>query len=133
MTRALISFLAFAFATGCTTYSVVPVDLGELRDQGRSGVTISTEKPSSPNLGRVRGSARTWLFGDCTQAAQRAIDRLVVQAQNRGSQHITQFRFRAKWKWGREPVCRRNLTYALFVVPLFFPFPASVTVSGVAE
>ena len=133
MARLTVVLLTLVTSTGCTIYSVVPVNLLELREEGRAGVTISTEKPSSSNLGRVRGSARTWLFGDCSKAAHQAIDRLATQAQTRGSNHVSQFRFRAKWRWGREPVCRRNLTYALLVVPLFLPFPASVTVSGVAE
>jgi hypothetical protein len=133
MARAQVAFLTLALGTACTTYSLVPVNLGELKEVGRSGVVITTDRPSSPNLGRVRGGGRTWLFGDCSDAAQRAIDELAAQARSRGSQRVTQFRFRGKWKWGREPVCRRNLTYAVLVFPLFFPFPASVTVSGVAE
>ena len=133
------------FAMGCTSYSIISIDLRQLQDVGRDGVSISMQGPDdvvgrgarrqavSETLGHVSGSARTWMFANCEAAAEAALSELAAQARARGSEHVTSLRFRSKWRWVREPVCRRNYTYALLLIPLFLPVPSSVTVSGVAE
>jgi hypothetical protein len=87
---------------------------------------------SVQNLGRVRGSARGWLFEGCDTVAYRAVTRLLEAARGRGANRVSSFRFRGHWTWISEPVCRRNVNYVWLIVPAFLPVPTSATVSGVA-
>jgi len=132
----LVSALAgilLALGSGCASYSSPNVNLAELRDEGRHGVAITTEEPGPENLGRIRANARTWLFGSCDVAADQAITELAERARARGATRVSQLEFRGRWEHRAEPACRRNFTYAVFVLPLFLPFPTSVTVAGIAE
>lgn len=136
LARALIAALAaitLFLGSGCAIYSSPNMNLAELRDKGRSGVTISTDEPGEKDLGRVRANARTWLFGSCDTAADQAITNLAEQARTRGAARVSELQFRGRWKHRPEPACRRNFGYAIFVLPLFLPFPTSVTVTGIAE
>ena len=126
-------FVASALIAGCTHYSAIPLNMVELRDEGREGFTISTEEAEGTDFGRVRGNGRTWLFGDCRPAAETAMSEMIQRARERGGTRIVDLKFRGKWAWKTAPLCRRNLTYVVFVLPLFVPWPAPVTVSGVAQ
>ena len=130
---AALSAVTLCLSSGCAIYSSPNLNLAELRDEGRLGVAISTDDPGSQDLGRVRANARTWLFGSCDAATDQAISNLASRAKARGATRITELQFRGRWKHRPEPACRRNFTYALFVLPLFLPFPTSVTVAGIAE
>ena len=136
LARVFVAVLAtgtLSVVSGCAIYSSPNLNLGQLRDTGRDGVTISTDEPGEKHLGRVRANARTWLFGSCDGAADQAITHLAEQARARGATRVSQLEFRGRWEHRAEPACRRNFLYAIFVVPLFFPFPTSVTVAGIAE
>jgi hypothetical protein len=125
--------IALLLLSGCATYSSPNLNLAELRDEGRLGVTISTDEPAPKDLGRIRANARTWLFGSCDAATDQAITKLAERARARGATRVSELQFRGRWKHRPEPACRRNFGYAVFVLPLFLPFPTSVTVAGIAE
>jgi len=130
---AALAVITLSLGSGCAVYSSPNVNLAELRDEGRLGVTISTDEPTPKDLGRVGANARTWLFGSCDAATDQAITNLVKRAKARGATRVSELQFRGRWKHRLEPACRRNYGYAVLVLPLFFPFPTSVTVTGIAE
>ena len=132
--RQILAVVAFVVcAQGCTTYDTVPVNIRTLASEGRHGIPMSTAEASSRELGRVSATTRTWLFGSCEEAMEEALSTIAEATRARGGERLSRLRFRAKFNWTRDPVCRRNFTYAVLVLPLFLPFPTSVTVSGVPE
>lgn|GEM_PF-4499891 len=129
------SRLAWAFAclasTGCF-YTSGTVNFRDLEGRGLSLERLDERDESVRHYGRVRVAERTWLFGSCDDAAEDALEKLLAKARARGANRVLQTHFRGHWRWMQEPVCRRNLSYLLLVVPAFLPVPSSVTVYGEA-
>jgi hypothetical protein len=104
------------------------VDLRRFGDQ----LMMDDPAPSARNLGRIKASARGWLFESCDPILERAIENLLRRTRDRGANRVARFRFRGHWTWIGEPVCRRNWSYLKLIVPAFLPVPTSATVGGVA-
>ena len=117
---------------GCAVYDPIGIDLRALRDQGVHGVRIDFAESKAAHLGHIRIIERSWLFGSCTALGSEAIDELASEAVIRGADQVSELKFRGKWTWLKEPVCRRNFTWALLLLPLALPVPLSVEVSGEA-
>ncbi len=120
-----------ALALGCF-YTHGTVNLLEFEERGLSLSRSDKSDPSLRNLGRVRATARSYLFSSCDGTARRALDELLDEARRTGANRVTGVRFRGHWYWMSEVVCRRNLNYAWLIVPAFLPVPTSATVSGIA-
>jgi hypothetical protein len=127
----LAALLLVALASACF-YTTGTVNRLELEHQGLSATRADRSDGSLRNFGRVRAKARGYLFGSCDDVARRALDALLAKAHGTGANRVTSARFRGRWRWMTESVCRRNLNYLLLVVPAFFPVPTSVNVSGYA-
>jgi hypothetical protein len=120
-----------ALTTGCF-YSSANVNLRDFQARGLSMVRFSKRDTTVQHYGRVRVTERTWAFGSCDEVAERALTTLLAKAQARGANRVLQTHFRGHWRWIQEPVCRRNLSYALLIATAFLPVPTSVTVYGEA-
>jgi hypothetical protein len=118
-------------ALGCF-YTHGTVNLLRFEERGLSLTRADKSDPSLRNLGRVRATARSYLFSSCDVTAARALDELLDEARRTGANRVTRVRFRGHWYWMSEAVCRRNLNYVWLIVPAFFPVPTSATVSGIA-
>jgi hypothetical protein len=129
--RTLLAALVLFGATGCF-YTHGNVNLLRHEDPVVTFEAHDRRDGALRNLGRVRATARGWLFEDCDAIAERAVARLATAGSARGGNRISGFRFRGHWTWISEPVCRRNLSYVLLIVPAFLPVPTSATVSGIA-
>lgn len=119
----------FALTTGCF-YNSVTVNLRDFEERGLSMERFNKRDTSVQHYGRVRVAARTWAFGSCDEVAERALTKLLAKGQARGGNRVVHTHFRGRWRWMQEPVCRRNLSYLLLIVPAFLPVPTSVTVYG---
>jgi hypothetical protein len=129
--RSLLAISVLVGATGCF-YSHGNVNLLRHEDPVVRFEAHDRKDDALRNLGRVRATARGWLFEGCDAVAERAVARLAAAGSARGGNQISGFRFRGHWTWISEPVCRRNLSYVLLIVPAFLPVPTSATVSGIA-
>ena len=127
--RALLLAVFAGLWSGCV-YEHATVNLVDFDRRGVSLDRIRKRDVEGRSLGRTRASARSFLFGDCDALANRALDELLDNAQRTGGTGVAGVRFRGRWKWLSEPVCRRNFGYALLIFPAFFPVPMSATVSG---
>lgn len=126
----LLALLALATA-GCF-YTGATVNLRELEAQGLGMERFRKRDTTLEHYGRVRVAERTWLFGSCDEVAERALVKLLERGRARGGNRVVHTHFRGHWRWMQEPVCRRNLSYLLLVVPAFLPVPTSATVYGEA-
>lgn len=124
--------LLLVVSSGCAFYEPVDADFRKLREQGIDGVRLDFAKSPHSELGRVRAIERSWLFADCDVVGSEALTNLAGQARARGANLVSDLEFRAKWNWRNEPLCRRNFTWGLLIIPLFLPVPVSVEISGVA-
>lgn len=124
--------LLLTASLGCAFYEPVDADFRELREQGIDGVRLDFVKSPHSELGRVRAIERSWLFADCDVVGSEALANVAEQARARGANVVSNMEFRAKWNWRDEPLCRRNFTWGLLIIPLFLPVPVSVEISGVA-
>lgn len=132
--RRTISFaltLSFVLTMGCF-YTGATVNLRDFEERGLSMERFDKHDTTMRHYGRVRVAKRTWAFGSCDQVARRALDALLAKGLARGGNRVVHTHFRGHWRWVQEPVCRRNLSYLLLVVPAFLPVPTSVTVYGEA-
>jgi hypothetical protein len=132
LTLRCIALSLIVMASGGCFYTSGTVNLLELERQGLTLAKSDKKDPSLKNLGRVRASARSYLFGSCDATATRALEALLAKGRRTGANRVTGIRFRGHWYWMSEPVCRRNVNYVLLIVPAFLPVPTSVTVSGIA-
>jgi hypothetical protein len=126
--------LALAFlglTTGCF-YTSATIDLRDFEARGLSMARFNKTDTTVQHYGRVRVAERTWAFGSCDEVAERALSKLLAKGQARGGHRVVHTHFRGHWRWMQEPVCRRNLSYLLLIVPAFLPVPTSVTVYGEA-
>jgi hypothetical protein len=118
--------------SSCAIYEPITANFRDLRDSGIDGVRLDLAPSDHRDLGRVRVTERSFLFSACDEVGQRAIRNLAAQARSRGANVVSDVSFRGKWKWRKEPVCRRNFTWAVLIVPLFLPIPVTVDVIGYA-
>jgi hypothetical protein len=107
------------------------VDLLEFDRRGVSLAKIDQREQSARKLGTVRASERSFLFGNCDTLAKNALEELLANARASGGNRVVNVRFRGRWTWKSEVLCRRNAGYVFLVIPAFLPIPMSVTVSGV--
>jgi len=120
-----------ALPTGCF-YTSATVNLRDFDARGLTMARFSEGDTSVQHNGRVGVAERTWAFGSCDEVVERALTTLLAKAQARGANRVLHTHFPGHWRWIQEPVCRRNLSYALLLVPAFLPVPTSVTVYGEA-
>ena len=130
--RAFCVALLAVLSTSCALYHPVGANFQQLRATGFGGVRIEFAESPHRELGRIRATERSWLFADCDAVGQRALEKLATYASLRGANLVSGLRFRGRWKWLQEPVCRQNFTWGVLVAPLFLPIPLSVTVTGYA-
>ena len=126
-----LAFLLAGASLGCF-YTSGTVNLLDFERAGLSLVKPDSGDASLRKLGRVRAASRAHLFGSCDDTARSALEKLLQKARRTGANRVTSVRFRGRWHWISEPVCRRNVNYLLLVLPAFLPVPTSVTVSGIA-
>jgi hypothetical protein len=127
----MLPFGLLALTTGCF-YTSATVNLRDFEARGLSMAQLEKHDPTVHPYGRVRVAERTWAFGSFDELAERALTRLLAEAQARGANRVVHAHFRGHWRSMQEPVCRRNLGYLLLIVPVFLPVPTSVTVYGEA-
>jgi hypothetical protein len=128
---ALVAGHLAALTTGCF-YTSATVNLRDFEVRGLGMERFRERDDTVQHYGRVRVTARTWAFGSCDEVAERALESLLAKGQARGGNRVVHTHFRGHWRWMKEPVCRRNLSYLLLIVPAFLPVPTSVTVYGEA-
>ena len=131
--RAWLAVVAgcLALTTGCF-YTGATVNFRDFEVRGLSMARFNKRDTSLQHYGRIRVAERTWVFGSCDEVAERALTTLLAKGEARGGNRVVDTHFRGHWQWMQEPVCRRNLSYLLLIVPAFLPVPTSVTVYGEA-
>jgi hypothetical protein len=108
------------------------VNLRNFEARGLSMARFDERDTTLQHYGRVRVAERTWVFGSCDEVAERTLTTRLAEGMARGGNRVVHSHFRGHWRSIRQPVCRRNLSYLLRIVPAFLPLPTSVTVDGQA-
>src|SRR5262245_50828159 len=101
----------------CAMYHPVAANFQQFRTTGVNGVRIDFAASPHKELGRITATERSWLFSSCDALGQGALEKLANSAALRGANLVSELRFRGRWKWLQEPVCRQNFTWGLLVVP----------------